>query len=338
MTSPTKILLLGAGRIGQVHANNIVSSSRATLHAVVDVNADAATKLAQRTGARVYATADEALADPAVQAVMICTSTDTHTLMIEKSVARKLPTFCEKPVDLDLAKVITCLAMVKKSGAPLLMGFNRRFDPSFKNVRDRVKNGEIGSVEIVRITSRDPSPPPPAYVKVSGGLFRDMMIHDLDMARYILGEEPTSVFATASVLVDKAIGEAGDVDTAVVVLKTASGKLCTIDNSRRAAYGYDQRLEVFGEKGALLANNPTPTTVTLLAEPGACSDKPFHFFLERYADAYRAELDHFLDVVEGKAMPLVDGDDGRKALLLADACNVSLKTGAAVTVNLEASL
>ena len=333
-TKVTNILLLGAGRIGQVHAKNVASSPRARLHAVVDVNADAARKLAAQYGAKTYATADEALADGDVHAVMICTSTDTHTLMIEKSVAKKLPTFCEKPVDLDMKKVVACLDAVKKSGAPLLMGFNRRFDPSFKNVRDRVRAGELGNLEVVRITSRDPSPPPPAYVKVSGGLFRDMMIHDLDMARYILGEEPVSVFASASVLVDKAIGDAGDVDTAVVVLKTRSGRLCTIDNSRRAAYGYDQRLEAFGEKGALLAGNPTPTAVTMLGAPGAVSDKPFHFFLERYADAYRAELDHFLDVVEGRAQPLVDGEDGRKALALADACNTSLHKGAAVEVSL----
>jgi myo-inositol 2-dehydrogenase/D-chiro-inositol 1-dehydrogenase len=335
MSSTHKILLLGAGRIGQVHAKNVAFSPRAKLHAVVDVNADAAKKLAQEYGAKTYATADEALADKEITAVMICTSTDTHTQMIEKCVAQKLPTFCEKPVDLSMAKVTACLDAVKKSGAPLMMGFNRRFDPSFQNVRDRVRAGELGDVEVVRITSRDPSPPPPAYVKVSGGLFRDMMIHDLDMARYLLGDDPVvSVYASASVLVDKAIGEAGDVDTAVVVLKTAKGKLCTIDNSRRAAYGYDQRIEVFGQKGALLAGNPTATAVTALGAGGTISDKPHHFFLERYAEAYQRELAHFLDVVEGKAQPLVTGEDGKKALALADACNESLAKNAAVEVRL----
>jgi myo-inositol 2-dehydrogenase/D-chiro-inositol 1-dehydrogenase len=237
-----------------------------------------------------------------------------------------------------MAKVDRCLAEVKKQGAPLLMGFNRRFDPTFKSLRDRLRAGELGELESVKITSRDPAPPPPAYVKVSGGIFRDMMIHDLDMARYLLGatssEEPVSVLATGSVLVDPEIGKAGDVDSAMVILRTKSGRLVHIDNSRRASYGYDQRIEAFGAKGALFANNPTPTAVTSLAEKGAGGDKPFHFFLERYAAAYQAELAHFLDVIDGKAEPMVTGEDGKKALALADACNESLKSGKFVEVTL----
>jgi myo-inositol 2-dehydrogenase / D-chiro-inositol 1-dehydrogenase len=327
-----KLLLLGAGRIGQVHAKNVQHHPSATLVAVVDVNRAAADALATRTGAKVYATADEALEKEQLDGVLICTSTDTHVDMILKAASRKKPIFCEKPVDLDMTKVNRCLTEVKQAGVPLLMGFNRRFDPSFKALRDRLS--EIGALESVKITSRDPSPPPPAYVKVSGGLFRDMMIHDLDMARYLLGEEPTSVFATGSVLVDKEIGAAGDVDTAMVILKTASGKLCHIDNSRRANYGYDQRIEAFGSKGMLQAGNPTPTAVVKTGETGPTADKPFHFFLERYEAAYRAELDHFLDVIDGKAKPMVDGEDGRKALALADAANESLKSGRAVEVKL----
>lgn len=326
------LLLLGAGRIGQVHAKNVVARHDARLYGVVDVHWPAAAALADATGAKPFDSADQALADPAVDAVMICTSTDTHVAMIEKCARAHRPIFCEKPVDLDIAKVDRCLAEVKRAGVPLLMGFNRRFDPSFKALRDRLRQGELGEVESVKITSRDPEPPPPAYVKVSGGLFRDMMIHDLDMARYLLPEEPTQVFATGSVLVDAAIGAAGDVDTAMVVLRTPSGRLVHIDNSRRAAYGYDQRIEAFGEKGMLQADNPTPTVVVATTTSGRHGDKPFHFFLERYAAAYQAELAHFLAVLAGKEQPLVSGEDGRRALLLADAANESLRTGRMVEV------
>ena len=332
--SMKNLLLLGAGRIGQVHAKNVVARKDARLYGVVDVHGPAAAALAEATGARVFDHADAALADPAVDAVMICTSTDTHVEMILKAARARKPIFCEKPVDLDIAKVNTCLAEVKQHGVPLLMGFNRRFDPSFRALRERLKAGELGEVESVKITSRDPQPPPPAYVKVSGGLFRDMMIHDLDMARYLLPEEPSQVFATGSVLVDKAIGEAGDVDTAMVILRTRSGRLAHIDNSRRAAYGYDQRVEAFGQKGMLQAHTPTPTAVVATTGTGQQSDKPFHFFLERYASAYQAELDHFLEVLAGKAAPLVSGEDGRKALVLADAANESLRTGKLVEVSL----
>ena len=332
--SMKNLLLLGAGRIGQVHAKNVVARKDARLYGVVDVHGPAAAALAEATGARVFDHADAALADPAVDAVMICTSTDTHVEMILKAARARKPIFCEKPVDLDIAKVNTCLAEVKQHGVPLLMGFNRRFDPSFRALRERLKAGELGEVESVKITSRDPQPPPPAYVKVSGGLFRDMMIHDLDMARYLLPEEPSQVFATGSVLVDKAIGEAGDVDTAMVILRTRSGRLAHIDNSRRAAYGYDQRVEAFGQKGMLQAHNPTPTAGVATTGTGQQSDKPFHFVLERYASAYQAELDHFLEVLAGKAAPLVSGEDGRKALVLADAANESLRTGKLVEVSL----
>ena len=326
------LLLLGAGRIGQVHAKNVVARKDARLYGVVDVNAAAAAALADSTGAKRFDTADEALLDTAVDAVLISTSTDTHVEMIVKAARANKPIFCEKPVDLDIKKVDACLAEVKAAGVPLLMGFNRRFDPSFKALRDRLQAGELGKVESIKITSRDPQPPPPAYVKVSGGLFRDMMIHDLDMARYLLPEEPTQVFATGSVLVDPAIGEAGDVDSAMVILKTPTGRLAHIDNSRRAAFGYDQRVEAFGEKGMLQANTPTPTAVVATTTTGQKSDKPFHFFLERYAAAYQAELEHFLAVLDGKAAPLVTGDDGRRALVLADAATESMRTGKLIEV------
>lgn len=327
-----KLALLGAGRIGQVHAANIHHHPRVELHAVVDVNAEAARALAERYGAIASTDAAAVLADPALAGVLICTSTDTHVELILKAAQRNLPIFCEKPIDLDLGKVDACLAEVERAGVPLFIGFNRRFDPHFRALRAAVQRGEAGDVEIVKITSRDPAPPPAAYVRFSGGLFRDMMIHDLDMARFLLGEEPVEIFATGSCLVDAAIGEAGDIDTAMVILKTRRGALCHIDNSRRAAYGYDQRIEVFGSKGMLQAHNPVPTSITRSSREGVFSDGPHNFFLERYPEAYRAELDHFLEIIAGRAAPLVTGRDGREALALAAAAARSLELGRPVAL------
>lgn len=325
-----RICQFGAGRIGSIHAGNVATAG-ASLAYVVDVNRDAAQALAARHGAKV-SDADAALADPAVDAVIIASSTDTHAELLERAARAGKKIFCEKPVDLSMTRVERCMEVVRKAGVPVLMGFNRRFDPSFAAVKRGIDDGAIGKVELVQITSRDPGPPPQEYVKVSGGLFRDMMIHDLDMARFLLGEEPVEIFATASCLVENRIAEAGDVDTALVTLRTASGRLCQISNSRRAVYGYDQRLEVLGEKGMLEAGNWKPTTVVASTAGGVTADKPLHFFLERYADAYRIELRHFLDVCAGKAKPLATIDDGRRALQLADAANESLKAKRAVAV------
>ena len=326
----TTICQFGAGRIGAIHAANIAQSS-ASLAYVVDVNRAAADALASKHGARVVDTAT-ALADPRVDAVVIASSTDTHADLIELAAKAGKKIFCEKPVDLSLARVDRCLAAVKSAGVPVLMGFNRRFDPSFTAFKQSIDAGTIGAVEFVQITSRDPGPPPPDYVKVSGGLFRDMMIHDFDMARFLLGEEPVELFALASCLVDPRIGALGDVDTAAVTLRTASGRLCQISNSRRAVYGYDQRIEALGPKGMLVAGNRTPTTLVASTVEGVTADKPLHFFLERYAEAYRLELAHFLDVCAGKAKPLVDIEDGRRALQLAEAANESVKTKRAIAV------
>jgi myo-inositol 2-dehydrogenase/D-chiro-inositol 1-dehydrogenase len=216
----------------------------------------------------------------------------------------------------------------------MLVGFNRRFDPSFAALKRRLDQGEIGSLEQVIISSRDPAPPPLAYVKVSGGLFRDMMIHDFDMARWLLGEEPRTLFAAASAIIDADIGRLGDVDSAMVVLHTASGRLCHINNSRRASYGYDQRIEVHGSKGRLMANNLLPTTVEIANAEVVASDKPHHFFLERYAEAYANELDQFIAAVnERRSMP-VSAEDGRRALVLAEAAIQSVRSGQAVSVAL----
>lgn len=321
----------GAGRIGAIHAANLAASGRARLKHVVDVHRPAAEVLAAKHGAAVSDT-EAALADPEVGAVIIASSTDTHADLVIAAARAGKAIFCEKPIDLALARVDACLAEVRKAGVPMLVGFNRRFDPNFAELHRRIGAGAIGRVEQVVITSRDPGPPPVAYIKVSGGLFRDMTIHDFDMARWMLGEEPTEVFAHGANLVDTAIGAAGDIDSAMVLLKTASGRMAHINNSRRASYGYDQRVEVFGSGGRLIAGNRTSTTVELADGHAVSSDKPLHFFLERYADAYRIELDAFLDAVaKGTPMP-VGAADGRQALVLADAALRSLQEGRPVTV------
>ncbi len=316
----------GAGRIGAIHAANLARHPAARLRTVVDVDIAAAAKLAERHGAAVGEAA-AALADPAVDAVLIASSTDTHAALIEAAARAGKAVFCEKPIDLDRARVEACLAVVGRAGVPLMIGFNRRFDPSFAKLQRELGAGRIGKLELVAITSRDPAPPPPAYVKVSGGLFRDMMIHDLDMARWLLGEEPIEVYAAASCLVDPAIGAAGDVDTAVVTLKTAAGALAQISNSRRASYGYDQRIEVLGAAGMLQAGNQPEDTVVVARADGMVGAKPQYFFVERYTEAYRRELDHFIAAVAGKTAPATTGADGLAALVLADACVESVRTG-----------
>ncbi len=321
----------GAGRIGAIHAANLAASGRARLKHVVDIHAPSAAALADKYGAQVSGT-EAALGDPQVGAVIIASSTDTHADLVIAAARAGKAIFCEKPIDLSLPRVDACLAEVRKASVPMLVGFNRRFDPSFAELHRRIGAGAIGRVEQVVITSRDPGLPPVAYIKVSGGLFRDMTIHDFDMARWMLGEEPVEVFAYGATLVDPAIGAAGDIDSAMVLLKTASGRMAHINNSRRATYGYDQRVEVFGSSGRLIAGNRTPTTVELADASAVTADKPLHFFLERYADAYRIELAAFLDAVEaGTPMP-VGAEDGRQALVLADAALRSLQEGRPVKV------
>jgi myo-inositol 2-dehydrogenase/D-chiro-inositol 1-dehydrogenase len=321
----------GAGRIGQIHAANLASTDATCLRYVVDVNSDAALTLAVKHGAQV-ADAKTALADPGVDAVIIASSTDTHADLAIASAKAGKAIFCEKPIDLSLKRVDQCLAAVAKAGVPMFVGFNRRFDPSFAALHARIAAGDIGNVEQVIVSSRDPGLPPIAYLKVSGGQFRDMTIHDFDMARWLLGEEPVEVFAYGSCLVDPAVGKIGDTDSVMVLMKTASGRLAHINNSRRASYGYDQRLEVHGAKGRLLADNRVATTVELATGANVSRDKPLHFFLERYAAAYRAELAAFVDcVVKRKPMP-VTAHDGRRAIVLAEAAVKSLKTGRPVKV------
>jgi myo-inositol 2-dehydrogenase/D-chiro-inositol 1-dehydrogenase len=323
--------LLGAGRIGRIHGLNVAARGDARLVAVADASTEAASSLAQAAGAKV-ADAHAILGDAGIDAILICTPTDTHADLIEAAVTAGKAVFCEKPVDLDSDRIRRCLATVEKTGKPLMIGFNRRFDPNFAALEKRLRQGEAGEIEIVNIISRDPGPPPLDYVKRSGGLFRDMMIHDFDMARFLLAEEPVEVFALGSALVDKAIGEAGDVDTAAVLMKTASGRIAQISNSRRATYGYDQRVEVHGSKGMLRAGNIHETTVEIATGAGFRADPVQNFFLERYAAAYRAELAAFIAAFAGKAAPTPTGLDGLRAQMLADAATESARTGRPVAI------
>lgn len=323
------IAILGAGRIGRIHAANAARHPGLRLKYIVDPVAAAAESLAADTGAQV-ATLEAALADPAVAGVIIASSTDTHLDYSCRAVAAGKAVFCEKPIDQDLKRARSASAAL--AGSRLFLGFNRRFDPHFRALKARLDSGAVGTLETVQITSHDPAPPPVSYIKVSGGMFKDMTIHDFDMARWLLSEPVTQVYAAASCLVDPAIGEAGDVDTAKILLRTSSGKLCVISNSRRSGYGYDQRIEAFGSKGMVKADNVLESTVSVWGAEGAAADRLQNFFLDRYAAAYRLEMDHFADILSGKATPAITYEDGVGALALAEAAAQSAKTGQVVTL------
>jgi myo-inositol 2-dehydrogenase / D-chiro-inositol 1-dehydrogenase len=323
--------LFGAGRIGAIHAANLHAHPSAHLKYVVDVDAAAARRIAAAAGAT-RAEAAAALDDPAVDALLIASPTDTHAPLIEAGAAAGKAILCEKPVDLDVARARQCVATAARAGIVLAIGFNRRYDPSFRRIRRGIEDGEVGEVESVLIVSRDPAPPPAGYVERSGGLFRDMAIHDFDMARWLLGEEPIEATAHGSCLVDAAIGAAGDVDTAVATLRTASGRLAQVVNSRRAAWGYDQRVEVCGARGMLAAGNRRATSVERASAEGYRRDTALPFFLERYAEAYRLELDAFVRRLHGEEADLVSGEDGVRALEIADACDRSMRSRATVAL------
>ena len=326
-----KVGLLGAGRIGNVHAKAISSHPGSKLVAVSDVNMDAAAKLAAQYGAEARST-DAILADAGINAVLIATSTDTHSDLIERATAAGKAVLCEKPVDLSLERAQACLKVAASNGQPVMIGFNRRFDPNFAALKAAADKGEIGKTELLSVTSFDPAPPPVSYIKVSGGLFRDMMIHDFDMAMWVMGAMPTKVTAVASSIVDPAIGAAGDVDTAVVTLHFADGRIAVIKNSRRAVYGYDQRLELLGSEGLLSAGNMLESTVSKATTAGVTSAKPTYFFLERYMPAYAAEWTAFVNAVtSGTALPVTLAD-GVNALAVAEAATRSAKTGETVTL------
>lgn len=325
-----RFTLIGAGRIGRIHAENIARHPQAQLAYVADAHAASAQELARQWSAQTI-DLDAAVTASDVDAVLVASSTDTHADWIERCAAAGKPVFCEKPLDLDMQRATACLRTAERAGIPLYLGFNRRYDPSFMRLKREIVAGSIGQLETLHIISRDPAPPPVDYIKRSGGLFRDMMIHDLDMARWLLGSEPIEVFARGTAL-NTAIGAAGDVDTAMVMLRTADGKLCQIANSRRCAFGYDQRVEAFGSTGMARADNHTATSVTVAGTAGFTTEPALPFFLERYADAYRLELDDFIAALGKKPVELASGEDGRRALMLADAAQRSLDSGAPVAL------
>lgn len=327
-----KFGLLGAGRIGRVHARAVTSNPDAQLVAAADAVEAAARDIAGRYGCEIRSIEAMEGADD-IDAVVICTPTDTHADLIERFARAGKAVFCEKPVDLSLARVKACLKAVEETGATLMVGFNRRFDPHFAAAKRAIEEGQVGDVEMVQIVSRDPGPPPSDYIRSSGGIFRDMTIHDFDMARFLLGEEPVAVTAVASVLTDPAIATLGDHDSASVILSTASGRHCTISNSRRATYGYDQRVEVLGSKGAVGVENQRPVSIEV-ASAGGYLRPPLHdFFMTRYTDAYAAEIAAFIAVVRDGRRPWPDGHDGMLALALAEAAVKSVGEGRTVRVN-----
>ncbi|MEM7566641.1 MAG: inositol 2-dehydrogenase [Pseudomonadota bacterium] len=324
--------LLGAGRIGQVHGAAIDRVPGARLVAVSDAVPQAAESVARTYGAEVRDT-DAIVGASDIDAVLVCTPTDTHADLIEALSRAGQAIFCEKPIALDLPRTRACLAVVSETKGRLMLGFNRRFDTHFRALKDAVSEGQVGTPELVQITSRDPGPPPVDYIKRSGGLFKDMTIHDFDIARWLLGEEPETVSAHGSVMVDPAIGEAGDIDTASVVLETKSGRQAVITNSRRAAYGYDQRVEVHGAKGCVSLANQRPTDIQFAGAAGYVQPPLHDFFMTRYAGAYAAEIAAFVEVVRSGAAPDPNGQDGLAALTLAEAALLSLREGRRVSVS-----
>ena len=334
--------VIGAGRIGRVHAENLAYRiPEANLVAISDVFVAAAEKLAAELpappdrpgGVSAYQDHRRILDDPAIDAVLVCSSTDTHARFMEEAAQAGKQLFCEKPIALDLAAIDRALEVVKQAGVKLQIGFNRRFDPNFRRVHDVVAEGQIGQPHVLRITSRDPLPPPIDYVRVSGGIFLDMTIHDFDMARFLMGQEVESVYAAAGVMVDPRIGEVGDVDTAVVTLHFADGSLGVIDNSRQAVYGYDQRVEVFGSAGVVTADNNYPNTALISDAKRVHRDLPLNFFMERYVDSYVNEMRAFVDCVVNDAPPPVTGLDGRIPVVMGYAAKQSVAEGRPVRLD-----
>jgi len=325
MSTRVNVGIIGAGRIGRLHAEHLAYRiPDANIIAIADIRVEAAERCAAYLQIP-SAVQDhrEIMENPDIEAVIICSSTDTHAQMIEEAAAAGKHIFCEKPIDFDLARIDRALEAVDKAGVKLQIGFNRRFDPNFKRVREMVADGKIGTPHILRITSRDPEPPPIEYVRVSGGIFLDMTIHDFDMARYLIGSEVSEIYAAGGVMVDPEIGKAGDIDTAVITLRFANGTIGTIDNSRRAVYGYDQRVEVFGSEGMIAVSNNSPDTAVYSNAEGVHSSLPLFFFIERYTDSYIAEMKAFMECIQQDKTPPVTGIDGRVPVVMGYAAKKS---------------
>ncbi|HQU48204.1 MAG TPA: inositol 2-dehydrogenase [Casimicrobiaceae bacterium] len=317
-----RVAIFGAGRIGKIHAGNLVRQPGAKLACVVDPDAAAAQALAAQHGATV-GTVESVFADTSIRAVVIASSTDTHADLIERAAHARKAIFCEKPVDLAYDRALRCRKTVQDAGVPCLIGFQRRYDPTFSALHARIVAGEIGTPEMLVVTSRDPGLPPVEYLKRSGGIFKDMLIHDFDIFRWILDDDAATVYATGSCLVDPAVAGVGDVDCTAVTIRTRKGRLAQINTIRRAAYGYDQRFEVIGAKGMLQAGNHRPTEVVASTGPAVSADLPEHFFLERYRMAYANEMAHFFDAIASGKPVRTSIDDGVKALELAEAATIS---------------
>lgn len=331
-----KVGIIGAGRIGKVHTESITKYvPNAEVKAIADpfMN-DATAEWAKSMGVKeIYKDYKEILKDEEIEAVLVCSSTDTHSQISIEALQAGKHVFCEKPVDHNLERIKRVLDEVKESGKKFQVGFNRRFDHNFRAIKEAVKAGKIGEPHIIRVTSRDPEAPPAEYVKVSGGIFLDMTIHDFDMVRYLSGSEVEEVYAAGTVLVDPAIGEAGDIDTAIITLKFANGALGVIDNSRRAAYGYDQRAEVFGSKGSVATANDAASTAVLSTEEGIVSEKPLYFFLERYMQSFAEEVRQFVDAIVNDTEVPVNANDGLQPVLIGLAAKKSLEEGRPVKLS-----
>ena len=331
MSDKFKLALFGAGRIGKIHAASIAANKDCELLAVVDTYEPAAREIADKYGAAIK-TSREVFADPNIDGVLICSATDTHADLIEAAAKSKKVIFCEKPIDLNLSRVKACLKVVAENNASLALGFNRRFDRNFAALKQALDQGEIGKAELITISSRDPEPPPLEYVKVSGGIFKDMMIHDFDIAVWLKGQMPVRLSAQAGCVVKPELAQYNDYDTAVVSMEFADGSLAVITNSRRASYGYDQRVEIHGEKGMLNMENVLENTVSISNASGTSKAKPLYFFLERYRQAYSDELNSFVEAYKNKRKPAPSGEDGKNALILALAAQESVKTGKTIEI------
>ena len=328
------IAVFGAGRIGRIHATNVAALPGVSLKFICDPLADAAASLAQALGAQL-STPEAVLADKSIDVVLIASPTDTHSDLIHRAAAAGKHIFCEKPVDLSVPRAEDCARVVAAAGVACMIGFQRRFDPTFAEAQARLARGEIGAPEMLVITSRDPGAPPAHYLKASGGIFRDMLIHDFDVFRWILcsdGDAADTLYATGSVLIDPEIASVPDIDSSAVTIRTKKGRLCQINTSRRAAYGYDQRFEVLGSKGLLQCGNHRPTEVVQSDAHSVRADKPEHFFLQRYREAYRLELAHFFECLQSGAAFRTTIADGVEAQKLADAAAQSLATGKVVSL------
>jgi myo-inositol 2-dehydrogenase/D-chiro-inositol 1-dehydrogenase len=331
--SSLKIAIAGLGRIGKIHLHNL-SRNFPDTEVVAAYDPDKESRIiADQYGIPDFKDDFEGLLTVAgLDAVVICSPTDTHSEYVIRAAKAGKHIFCEKPLDLSLERVKEVLEIVEQSKVQLMLGFNRRFDPEFARIREIVMNGEIGDPQILKITSRDPAPPPVTYIKSSGGMFLDMTIHDFDMARFITGKEVTEVYAAGAVMVDKAIGDAGDIDSAVITLIFEDGSLGVIDNSRKAVYGYDQRLEIFGSKGMATADNNYPNTHRLYTEAGISGDLPLHFFLERYMESYKLEMEEFISALRSKGAIKVIGEDGLKAMIIGMAARLSSEENRPVNI------